>query len=855
MDDKNRYNPFGQNSGQPAMPNYPVPDYNINPQGFSGYPDYIKTRGEDSKYGAVPSFDSMPYDQFGPAMPYGSSAGYYYDPAVNRVNYTSGNFGQQTPQFPYGQPAYPDPGYITGQFVLPERYQQMDPYQPQQAGGFGAPRFQDQQQYQQQPFQGQAPGFNQQQFPTGEVAQAFPAPRLDQPGTGYQNYNQTPVQPAPSYVPGQTPTQPLNQPAYEQFATPGQTSFTPEPQPSAPSFATGQVQAYPHAETQFAPSGSFGAVNIGTQPTEHNAPITTVLNEAPDIGMPIGSEPEPEPEQSSIFGASFGDAFSSKTDRQNVPSESFVPEADPSAQASYAPPHGGQASFEGTPAFDNSSFASFAGSGATAENAYTPQADQFSGSFPVNSGAPAQTGQFSGSFPANPGAPAQTDQFSGSFPASPGAPAQADQFSGSFPANPGAPVQTDQFSGSFPVNPGAPAQTDSNMGNLFDSVFKDASAASQPGVQSGVSIEENAKPAAQASAASKAPLRDTEIFKIAEELSQAVLVKSHNRAFNDNNLMREGDDKLVEVEGMSSEYHLSESGGTPYRMYDNIHFTLNSGSCCALVSDVPLAAYALARSICESADQDYDDEPVKVARTYGGDDGQIMYIGSDSMLPEEMTCEEFLMYTQTGNKNAASESEREKLSSLLSQLGMRDIQDSDLRDIDYNKRILLIVLAATLNPKIVCVVINDPKLRVDAEEEMLARRIFALIGNRGKCSLIACSSAYLMSAIANRVLVIKKGNKVYDGPYKAYVENYCLGIMSFNAEDPEGTEKLIVDKYPHLNVIHKDNLVYIMKTNGSPNIDLAALIKDVIDFGADYNSIVMEEKTFVMACKEVLGKQ
>jgi len=345
-----------------------------------------------------------------------------------------------------------------------------------------------------------------------------------------------------------------------------------------------------------------------------------------------------------------------------------------------------------------------------------------------------------------------------------------------------------------------------------------------------------------------------EIFRIAEELSQAVLIKSQNRAFNDNNLMKEENVCLVQIDRITSDYYISEGGAKPYRMFDNISFSLNSGSCCALISDVPLSAYVLSRSICESADQDFEDEPVMVADTPDGDAGQIMYIGSDSMLPEEMTVEEFLMYTQTGEEDIDEDNARERLSALLSQLGMGALQDSDLRDLSYNKRILLIALAAALNANIVCIVINDPKLRVDAEEEMLARRIFALINNRGKCSLIACSSAYLMQSVVNRVAVLKHGNLVFFDEYRKFVDQYCLGLLSFNSDNPEAMAKQLESRHAELSVLAKENLVYLMKKKNARGLNLEAVIKDIIDLGVDYNSIVMDERSFMTACKEALGK-
>ena len=348
-------------------------------------------------------------------------------------------------------------------------------------------------------------------------------------------------------------------------------------------------------------------------------------------------------------------------------------------------------------------------------------------------------------------------------------------------------------------------------------------------------------------------LGDTEIFRIAEELSQAVLVKSLNRAFNDNNLMPEGEPRLISVSQISSDYYVSESGGRPYRMFENLSFALNAGCCCALISDISLAAYALARSICESADKDHPDEPVTVVQLPDGRSGQIMYIGSDSMLPAEMTCKEFLLYTQHGDtENPETESER--LETLFAQLGAGNLSETDLRDLSYNKRILLLVLAAALNPNVVCVMVNDPNFSVGSEEEMLARRIFALINNRGKCSVISCCSEHLMASVANRVAVVKNGRLLFYNSYRQFLDEFCLGIMTFTAPNPQEIADAIEPRFPGVNVLCKDNLVYIVRRPDSQEMPLEALISDVLHEGIDYNTVVMEEKSFAVACKEAFRK-
>lgn len=348
-----------------------------------------------------------------------------------------------------------------------------------------------------------------------------------------------------------------------------------------------------------------------------------------------------------------------------------------------------------------------------------------------------------------------------------------------------------------------------------------------------------------------AKMKDTEIFKIAEELSQAVLVKSYSRSFNDNNLMREGAQRCIEIEGLVSDYYVTEGGNVPYRMFDNVSLGLNAGSCCALVSDIPLATYVLARAIADYADAG-NENFVRVSDTPDEGAGRVLYVGSDVMLPNEMTCEDYLLYTMAAH-GRTDEEDREKLTILLSQLGMGNLQEVPLPELSYNVRILLLVLAGALNPEIVCVIVNDPKFRVGAEDEMLARRVFALLNNRGKCSLLAACSPFMMSAVANRIAVLTKGQLVFFGEYKNFLDSYCLGIMSFNVENAPAFAAQLEQIHPEVSALCKDRLVYLVRRWGYPEGNLEMLIKDIISLGADYNSIVMDEKSFAGACKEVLG--
>lgn len=377
----------------------------------------------------------------------------------------------------------------------------------------------------------------------------------------------------------------------------------------------------------------------------------------------------------------------------------------------------------------------------------------------------------------------------------------------------------------------------------------DKAPAPQDVFDSGVSLEPDTRPVQKNEP--KAPMGDDEISRVAEELSQAVLVKSYSRAFNDNNLMREGPQRCMEAENLSAEYYISDGGASPYPMFQDIAFGLNAGSCCALVSDIALSTYVLARAIAENADAGFDDI-VRVADSPDGDDGHIFYIGSDTMLPKDMSVEDFLMYTMA-SKGRTDDEDYDKLSILLSQMGMSNIQENVLSEQSYNMRILILILAAALNSSVVSVIVNDPRFQVGAEDEMVARRVFSFLGSRGKCSIISCCSATMMSAVANRVAVLRQGQMVFFGDYKRFLDEYCLGLMSFTVSDSQTFAMNLERVHPEISVLCKDRLVYLVRRPGFGEVRLDALIRDIIALGADYSTIVMDEKSFGVACKEVLG--
>ncbi len=348
------------------------------------------------------------------------------------------------------------------------------------------------------------------------------------------------------------------------------------------------------------------------------------------------------------------------------------------------------------------------------------------------------------------------------------------------------------------------------------------------------------------------PQNTEEIYKIAEEMSRSVLANSYNRVFNENNLAPSKKEFCLKASGISADYYLLKSGGQPYLMYDNVDITVHTSSCTALISDVKLASYALSKAIGELAD--YRSEEIELSETEDGYDHDVLYIGNDSMLPTEFTVMDYLLFA-LGNIDLAGDNEEydneDMLNILLNQIGISDWADIGTKELSHNKRILLLALSAALNPYVSCIIINDPKFNITHTDDMLARRVFAKLMSEGKGVLLSSCSEHLMATVANRVIAIRSGRVVFDGSYKQFLDRFCLGIMSFTSSKPDETVEFFVQHHPNVSALTNGNLVYLLKKHEG-DIDLDLLLKDALRNGTDHRSIVLDEKSFEIASKEVL---
>ena len=166
-------------------------------------------------------------------------------------------------------------------------------------------------------------------------------------------------------------------------------------------------------------------------------------------------------------------------------------------------------------------------------------------------------------------------------------------------------------------------------------------------------------------------------------------------------------------------------------------------------------------------------------------------------------------------------------------------------------RVLLTMDYVNINSEVGCVLLNDPLLEMPQEEGLVARRVFAFLKDAGKGVVLAGCNNGLLASVANRVVALRDGRVVFDDTYRRFIDRNCLGIFSFTSDQPDAAVSYFVENHPEVSALSNGNLVYLMRRRDD-DIHLEKLIKGALTHGADPHSLVLDEKSFDIACREVL---
>ena len=356
--------------------------------------------------------------------------------------------------------------------------------------------------------------------------------------------------------------------------------------------------------------------------------------------------------------------------------------------------------------------------------------------------------------------------------------------------------------------------------------------------------DENADVSVQAEVSDAVPDEeyDDEPFDfdaVTDALNVAMLEKEEF-SYTENNTMTEGDTFLI-AEGITSKYYVNTSSYS-YPVFREASFICPSGSCTAVLSDVPFCSYALLRAIASPEELAEGTVYVAGRRIEPGD---YLYIGSDRLLPQHTGVLEWLVDNAGGKAKEA----QKRYQDLLKEIGISKWAGKSLDDLSYSRRILVLLLSCA-DHKADLILINDPDLTVNPKDEMVARRIFAHLHDCGKTVMIASPDIDTVQSVASRVIVLKNSAAMFAGTYRQFMERYSAVSVSFPMDYADEAER-VIGSDPRFTVVRSDDecTVKLQKGHEGTNGDAIRICEEA---GVPTEQIRNIDKTFADACREAL---
>ncbi|AKM82531.1 TPA: ABC transporter [Candidatus Berkelbacteria bacterium] len=180
---------------------------------------------------------------------------------------------------------------------------------------------------------------------------------------------------------------------------------------------------------------------------------------------------------------------------------------------------------------------------------------------------------------------------------------------------------------------------------------------------------------------------------------------------------------------------------------------------------------------------------------------------------------------------------KKNLEMMIETLQIKDLLSKRLRNMSLGERMKCELAASFLHsPKIIF--LDEPTIGLDVVSSKSVREFLKTINREKKCTLIL-TSHYMgdIEALCKRVIIIDKGEKMYDGDLNELKTKYApekkIEIFLENLEDKE--------KFAHLggkkNIIENKGIIH------APKEEIGAIVKDVFTLFNAENIIISEADT------------
>lgn len=230
----------------------------------------------------------------------------------------------------------------------------------------------------------------------------------------------------------------------------------------------------------------------------------------------------------------------------------------------------------------------------------------------------------------------------------------------------------------------------------------------------------------------------------------------------------------------------------------------------------------------------------------------VFYIGTSSMIYNNMTVLEFLMFA-TGHKTFDVIRQQERIFEQLIALRLGNISLTPISTLTPEYKVLVLLLTAYYSSSQL-IVLNIPDLNFSEEHIAPLRHIAQLIQNEDKTLIFSSLDDQLIEKIGTHTVVLVNGTVAYSGEIRQFCETYDRVVLIVTDYHADQLLSVLQSQLPQFDYsIGTDNCL-IIKDYESSKPNLQQLYQKIAEAGFAPVRVLINRKNYKNACEEIIRR-
>jgi len=227
----------------------------------------------------------------------------------------------------------------------------------------------------------------------------------------------------------------------------------------------------------------------------------------------------------------------------------------------------------------------------------------------------------------------------------------------------------------------------------------------------------------------------------------------------------------------------------------------------------------------------------------------VFYIGSTSMIYNNMNVLEFLMFV-TANKNFDVVSQQERIFEQLISFGLGNVSLTPISTLTAEYKALVLLLVGTYSSSQL-IILNIPNLVFDTVQKNAYIKISEYLRSLERTLVISILNPDVIDDIFDHTAVLHDGKLIYKGTTDELKQKYDKNVLTIEDHNIDDIKDRFCQLFPDYDYEIKDEILTVHNQNPD-NDNSKSLYDKIIAAGYSADKVKINPKTAKNACEEIL---